>query len=253
MRRLLEGPADGVDPDDLYDAAAAAGRTAWVTWSAEGPPDTVDLVLAPADGNAAAPVAPPAELWPGEPDADRPETNDPSAASHHRELAAALRSHLAERLPDYMVPSAVVILDALPLTANGKVDRTALPDPDPAGTAGSRPPRTPREKLLCTLFADLLGLGRVGVQDSFFGLGGDSVLSVRLVSRAREHGLPLTTRDVFEHHTAAALAAALEGREPEGEPTGGPPDPGATAPRPISADELAELEDELGADWEEMQ
>ncbi|MFH8254109.1 amino acid adenylation domain-containing protein [Streptomyces roseolus] len=251
-RRLLEGPADGVDPEDLYGAAAAAGRTAWVTWSAEGPPDTVDLVLAPAGGDGAAPVAPPAELWPGDPDADRPETNDPTAGSRHRELAARLRSHLAERLPDYMVPSAVVVLDALPLTANGKVDRNALPDPDPAGTDAGRPPRTPREKLLCTLFADLLGLGRVGVQDSFFGLGGDSVLSVRLVSRAREHGLPLTTRDVFEHHTAAALAAALEGREPEGEPTGGPPDPDA-APQPLGVDELAELEDELGADWEETQ
>ncbi|MFF9473365.1 amino acid adenylation domain-containing protein [Streptomyces roseolus] len=253
VRRILDGPADGVDPEDLYDAAAAAGRTAWVTWSAEGRPDTVDLVLAPADGGGAAPVAPPAELWPGEPDADRAETNDPSAGAHHRELAARLRSHLAERLPDYMVPSAVVVLDALPLTANGKVDRNALPDPDPAGTDAGRPPHTPREKLLCALFADLLGLGRVGVQDSFFALGGDSVLSVRLVSRARAQGLPLTTRDVFEHHTVAALAAALEGREPEDEPAGDPPDPGATAPRPISVEELAELEDELGADWEEMQ
>ncbi|MFE9727904.1 amino acid adenylation domain-containing protein [Streptomyces sp. NPDC005794] len=252
VRRLLEGPVDGVDPEDLYAIAAAAGRTAWVTWSAEGPPDTVDLVLAPASGDGAAEVAPPAELWPYEPAADRPWTNDPSAALHHRELAAELRTHLAERLPDYMVPSAVVVLDTLPLTANGKVDRAALPDPDPAGAAGRRPPSTPREELLCRLFAELLGLGRVGVQDSFFGLGGDSVLSVRLVSRAREQGLPLTTRDVFEYHTVAALAAALEDREPEQGPAGDRPGPGA-APRPISVDELAELEDELGADWEEMQ
>ncbi|MFD1832209.1 amino acid adenylation domain-containing protein [Streptomyces desertarenae] len=251
-RRLLDGPAGGVDPEDLYDVAAAAGRTAWVCWSAEGPPDTVDLVLAPADGGGAAEVAPPAELWPYEPDADRPQANDPSAALRNRELAAGLRAYLAGRLPDYMVPSAVVVLGALPLTANGKVDRAALPDPDTAGAAGGRPPRTPREELLCRLFADLLGLNRVGTEDSFFSLGGDSILSVRLVSRAREQGLPLTTRDVFEHHTVAALAAALDGREPEQTAADGRPDPVA-GPRPVSAEELAELEEELGADWEEMQ
>ncbi|SFL53980.1 non-ribosomal peptide synthetase [Streptomyces pini] len=255
-QRLLDGPADGMDPEDLYEVAAAAGRTAWVHWSAAGPADTVDLVLDPPDGevpaeSGAARVAPPAELWPYEPDPDRPWTNDPSAPQRDRELAAELREHLAGRLPDYMVPSAVVVLDAFPLTANGKVDRAALPDPDPAGAAGNRPPETPREELLCRLFAELLGLSRVGTEDSFFGLGGDSILSVRLVGRAREQGLPLTTRDVFEHHTVAALARALEGREQERDtPEHDGAEPGA---RPISAEELAELEEEFGTEWEETQ
>ncbi|MFE7617371.1 amino acid adenylation domain-containing protein, partial [Streptomyces sp. NPDC057496] len=258
-RRLLDGPADGMDPEDLYEVAAAAGRTAWVCWSAGGPPDTVDLVLAPA-GSGAAQVAPPAELWPYEPDPDRPRTNDPSAPQRDRELAAELREHLAGRLPDYMTPSAVVVLDALPLTANGKVDRAALPDPDPAGAAGNRLPGTPREELLCRLFAELLGMSRVGTEDSFFGLGGDSILSVRLVSRARERGLPLTTRDVFEHHTVAALARALDDRERE-RAAADPEDaraslaPAGAGPgtRPVSAEELAELEEELGMEWEENQ
>ncbi|PYS27789.1 MAG: non-ribosomal peptide synthetase, partial [Acidobacteria bacterium] len=122
--------------------------------------------------------------------------------------ADALRESLAQVLPDYLVPAAIVSLDALPLSANGKLDRKALPAPDFTGDQPSRLPRTPQEEAFCSLFAEILGVPRVGVDDSFFELGGDSILAIQLVSRARRRGLALTTRDIFQHPTVAALVTA---------------------------------------------
>ncbi|MFE7620583.1 amino acid adenylation domain-containing protein, partial [Streptomyces sp. NPDC057496] len=121
----------------------------------------------------------------------------------------ALRAHAAAILPEYMVPAAIVVLDALPMTANGmKVDRKALPAPE-FGRPGTRTaPRTGTEATLCGLFAEVLGLAEVGAHDSFFELGGDSIMSIQLVTRARAAGLGLTPKDVFTHRTVAALAAA---------------------------------------------
>src|ERR1700736_2168739 len=125
---------------------------------------------------------------------------------------ATLRAHLGQSLPDYMVPAAIVLLDALPLTPNGKLDRKALPAPDFGVTNDSwLAPRTPREELLCLLFAETLGLPRVGIEDSFFELGGDSISSIQLVSRARKAGLVITPRDVFQYQNVAALAAIASG------------------------------------------
>ncbi|WP_328489127.1 non-ribosomal peptide synthase/polyketide synthase [Streptomyces zaomyceticus] len=138
----------------------------------------------------------------------------------------ALRAHVAAALPEYMVPSAVVTLDVLPLTLNGKLDRRALPAPvygtDRDGT-GRRGPRTEREKALCALFADVLGLDDAGIDDSFFDLGGDSIMSIQLVSRARRAGLELSVRDIFEQRTVAALAEVVTetGGTPAEEPGAG--------------------------------
>ncbi|MEV6752603.1 amino acid adenylation domain-containing protein [Streptomyces sp. NPDC051214] len=118
-----------------------------------------------------------------------------------------LRAHVAKTLPEYMVPTAVITLDALPVTRNGKVDRDALPAPDFAGKVTGREPRTETEAVLCALTAELLGLERVGPDDSFFELGGDSIMSMQLVARARRANLLLTAQDVFEHETPAGLAA----------------------------------------------
>ncbi|MFG2877361.1 non-ribosomal peptide synthase/polyketide synthase [Streptomyces sp. NPDC048337] len=124
--------------------------------------------------------------------------------------AQDLAAHLATALPDYMVPAAVVELPELPLTSVGKLDRRALPVPDYGRGAGTgRAPRNRREEILCGLFAQILGLEQVGIDDGFFDLGGDSIMSIQLVSRARKAGLVLTARDVFVHRTVAELAAAV--------------------------------------------
>ncbi|WP_112267764.1 non-ribosomal peptide synthase/polyketide synthase [Lentzea terrae] len=126
--------------------------------------------------------------------------------------ALQLRTWLKQTLPDYMVPSAFVVLDRLPLSTSGKVDRRALPapqrlrEPDPSGTA----PRTETERQLADVWAAVLGAGLLGVEDNFFALGGDSILSIQVVSRARQAGLRLTSKDIFRHQTIAELAVVVQ-------------------------------------------
>ncbi|MEU8074813.1 amino acid adenylation domain-containing protein [Catellatospora citrea] len=123
----------------------------------------------------------------------------------------ALREHLKRTLPDYMVPAALMAVERLPLTVNGKLDVRALPKATVVTGAASRPPATPAEQTLCELFAQLLGLPAVGVEDSFFDLGGHSLLAIRLVSRARTAlGAQLSIRDLFEAPTVAQLAARID-------------------------------------------
>ncbi|MDQ0377609.1 non-ribosomal peptide synthetase [Amycolatopsis thermophila] len=119
-----------------------------------------------------------------------------------------LRERVAAALPDHMVPAAVVAVEEFPLTRNDKLDVKALPAPDYPTT--SRAPATELEKCIAGLFADVLGLPQVGADDSFFALGGDSIVSMRLVSKARGAGLAFTPRDVFEQRTVAALAQVAE-------------------------------------------
>ncbi|GAA3958008.1 hypothetical protein Aau02nite_08100 [Amorphoplanes auranticolor] len=124
--------------------------------------------------------------------------------------ADRLRTALTAELPDHMVPAAFVFLDALPVDPNGKLDRRALPAPD-LTTAPDRyvAPRTGIERTLASIWADVLGVPRVGVEDDFFALGGDSILSIQVVSRAKAAGLQLTSRELFRHPNIAALAAVV--------------------------------------------
>ncbi|WP_338673515.1 amino acid adenylation domain-containing protein [Streptomyces sp. SCSIO 30461] len=155
-------------------------------------------------------------------------------------LAGVLVRRVGEVLPDYMVPSVVVLEGGLPLTPNGKVDRAALPVPggDGGGADGgeggrSRGPVGAVEELLCGLFAELLGRERVGVDADFFALGGDSISSIRLVSRARAKGVVITAREVFRHRTVEALAAHARLRQPKAKPgaeTAKPAEETASAP-----------------------
>ncbi|MFX0580327.1 amino acid adenylation domain-containing protein [Nocardia nepalensis] len=117
-----------------------------------------------------------------------------------------LREFCAHRLPGHMVPGSITVLEALPLTGNGKIDRRALPEPEPVETAPVRAAGTATERALCTMFAEILGASTVGAESSFFALGGDSIMAIQLVSRARAEGMIFTARDVFEHPTPAELA-----------------------------------------------
>ncbi|MET7597397.1 amino acid adenylation domain-containing protein [Streptomyces sp. NPDC005481] len=126
--------------------------------------------------------------------------------------SAELRKFTAARLPDYMVPSAFVALDRLPLGPTGKPDRSALPEPE-FGTESYREPGTDTEKIITAAYADVLGVDRVGVDDDFFAAGGDSLRSIQVVARARARGLELSTREIFECRTAARLAEAAHDRQ----------------------------------------
>ncbi|BAY23353.1 amino acid adenylation domain protein [Calothrix sp. NIES-2100] len=123
-----------------------------------------------------------------------------------------LRQFMQERLPEYMVPTAFVILNAIPLNANGKVDYQALPALELAVELEKTyiAPRTPQEELLAKIWAEILGLQQVGIDDNFFELGGDSILSIQVISKANQAGLQLTPKQLFEHQTIAELAAVAQ-------------------------------------------
>ncbi|MFE7469041.1 amino acid adenylation domain-containing protein, partial [Streptomyces sp. NPDC057499] len=132
------------------------------------------------------------------------------AADGARADVAELRGHVSDALPEYMVPSAFMVLDAIPLTTNGKVDRRALPAPQTAHTTNGRAPRTPQEEVLCGLFAAVLGLPSVTIDDHFFHRGGHSVLGTRLISRIRRaFGVQLGVKDLFRNPTVLALSECV--------------------------------------------
>ncbi len=135
----------------------------------------------------------------------------PSDAASLDNLLPTLAAFLRERLPEHMIPAAIVPLAAIPLTANGKIDRRALPAPGFTHAAPSAyvAPRTDAEKALARVWADVLAVDRVGIHDNFFELGGDSIISIRILARARRAGFHLSPRQIFEHPTIAELAAVL--------------------------------------------
>ncbi len=131
---------------------------------------------------------------------------------------SAVRQQLGQRLPDYMVPAAIVELEVLPLTPNGKLDRRALPAPkwDANARGGYEPPEREIERKLAEIWEEVLGVERVGRRDNFFELGGHSLLGVKMIERMRREGLATEVRTLFREPTLEGLARAIEGvREAE--------------------------------------
>jgi amino acid adenylation domain-containing protein len=209
LRRLAQTAPDkrGIEPEAVLALAVECGYTASLTWAASGMADCFDAILVK-KGAALPDLRPPAAPRPWHTYA-----NNPLQAKFNRELLPELRRHLKSKLPDYMLPEAFVLLNSLPLTPNGKIDRQALPAPEAyrldladAYTA----PRTPLEKTLAQLWAEVLRLERVGINDNFFEVGGHSLMATRLISAIHttfQVDLPL--RSLFEAPTIARQAELL--------------------------------------------
>ncbi|MFJ1538915.1 amino acid adenylation domain-containing protein [Micromonospora chalcea] len=212
---LVASAADpaAVEPEQLRRLADETGYRLDLDWSGHGPAGDLAVVLRrlAADGRPETPLPRLAEPPAAEP---RWESfvND-ALGRRARRLLPRLQAALGEQLPDYMAPSAYVFLDALPLTPNNKVDRTALPAPESGRrqvTSAYVAPRTPVEEVIAGIWAETLGVDRVGVRDDFFALGGHSLLSTRMVARVREaFGVDVPLHKVFTDPTVAGLTRAL--------------------------------------------
>jgi amino acid adenylation domain-containing protein/non-ribosomal peptide synthase protein (TIGR01720 family) len=210
-----------IDPDALCSLASDLGLRAEIACSLVNP-FSFDAAFLPREAalnvhffNSEPPLA--SSQW----------GNDPLRNKRTRTLTRRLRDLLTQHLPDYMVPSTIVLLDRIPLTPNGKVDRRALPAVDrSAAEERYTAPRTGIEQALARIWSEVLGVDRVGVHDNFFDLGGDSILSIQVASRGADLGLQVNTRLIFQHQTIAELAVALrdepcfEGSTEEVRPTG---------------------------------
>ncbi|WP_407155120.1 MupA/Atu3671 family FMN-dependent luciferase-like monooxygenase [Bradyrhizobium sp. STM 3557] len=216
LGEVAVGPS-GIDPEDVR--ALDANYEVAIEWSAAGP-GYFDAVFRLR--NAAEPANAPTEIAVMDSDlavadistyANRPA----SRAAAGSNLVPALRQHLRSTLPEHMVPSAFVTLEALPLTPNGKLDRQALPAPDGARHETATPfvpPATDVERKLAAIFQELLGLSEIGIDDNFFDLGANSLMMVRVVERIRtEFGIKMSVVRVFQFPTLGGLAAAIAGSE----------------------------------------
>ncbi|UGQ10829.1 amino acid adenylation domain-containing protein [Yinghuangia sp. ASG 101] len=196
-----------VEPEVLYALGENHGYVVAATWT-PGAPGAFDAVFSRPEGADTAAVMGTYAVSGARRGSLAAYANSPAAGRNAGTFVPRLRAYLRERLPEYMVPSTFVVLDRLPLTVNGKLDREALPAPDAgAGRKPGRAAATPAEKALCLLFAEVLGVADVGAEDSFFDLGGHSLLAARLAAKARATlGVDLAIRDVFGAPTPAALA-----------------------------------------------
>ncbi|MEV4224416.1 amino acid adenylation domain-containing protein [Nonomuraea sp. NPDC049725] len=218
LRLLEEGPADEIFPLDglrpgTPDAAPAGPGLTCHRSPSPGRPGRYDQVVTPAAVEG---------LISSEDGGDGPLTNAPAARMGDEWFAAELRERLLERLPDHMVPTEINVLAELPLTPSGKVDRTALRPRPAVSQAAYEPPRGQAEELLAKLAAGLLGVPRVGRNDDFFALGGESILALQLVNKARQAGVTITAQAVFRHPTIQGMAeaAASQADPPRTRPAG---------------------------------
>ncbi|GHG76385.1 non-ribosomal peptide synthetase [Comamonas sp. JC664] len=204
-------PEPGIDPESLHQLAEALSLDLALDWSRGGADGAFDAVFTPASKRVEGPIALFGNAPEPVPGARR--ANDPLRGRVERRLESELRKRAQAHLPEYMVPASIMVIDALPLTENGKVDRRALPVP--AVSHGLETayvePRTGEEEILASIFAELLGAERVGVHESFFDLGGHSLLATQVVSRIRAVlGVEIPLRTFFGSPTVGGLAAAVQ-------------------------------------------
>ncbi|OBB23887.1 hypothetical protein A5792_31400 [Mycolicibacterium peregrinum] len=195
---------NAVAPEQLYRLGESAGYRVAVTWGVQA--GTVDAVFIAATEGGPVPALTDLYLAPIDARQRGDYANDP----HTNAKVSAVRQWLSERLPEYMVPTQIVVLAEMPLTSSGKIDRRALPAPTFVATS-FRAPQTPTEKTVAEVFTEVLGLGRVGLDDDFFALGGDSLIAIRVCARLQSAlGREVPVRYLFEAPTVGVLADYLD-------------------------------------------
>jgi microcystin synthetase protein McyA len=205
-------PEIGVEPDEFYALAEALSYSLVVTWSDTSVSDYYDVIFVQRQSQGRIPkrVFTPTQKqtqrdW-------RLYANQPLQPKLKRQLIPQLRSYLETHLPEYMMPNAFVMLDAIPLTANGKIDRRALPSPEQIRLELADtfvPPCTPIEEILALIWAEVLGIEQVGIHDNFFELGGDSIRGIQAIAKARQMGCDFSLPQLFQHQTIQELASLV--------------------------------------------
>ncbi|NEO45896.1 MAG: amino acid adenylation domain-containing protein [Moorea sp. SIO4A3] len=214
LRQKLESKeVNGIDPERLYELSSDLGYSLELCWSGQENPELMDGVFVRSELAQEGIVLTPltqksvvASNW-------HHYGTNPLSSEVRKQLVPELREYLESRLPDYMVPSGLMVLSQLPLTPNGKVDRKALPVPDVTSSMSTEyvAPETQTQKALAEIWVEVLGIDKVGIHDNFFDLGGHSLLATQVVSRVRNiFGIELTLKRLFESPTIADIAKSLE-------------------------------------------
>ncbi|NET61734.1 MAG: AMP-binding protein, partial [Symploca sp. SIO2E6] len=211
-QKIQEQPVPGIDPEKLYQLSTSMGYSLELCWSAQGGVGSMDAVFVrrelAAEGMVLTPLTQKSVV---ERNWHRYVTN-PLVSQVAKQLIPQWREYLEEQLPEYMMPSGYVVLSQLPLTANGKIDRKALPAPDRASSLSTEfvAPQTKTQKALAEIWAQVLGIEQVGLNDNFFELGGQSLIATQVMSRIRQtFGIDLPLSILFENSTIAKLAAIV--------------------------------------------
>ena len=208
---LAQQPKVGINPEEFYQLGQQLSYTVHLSWWESSQDGSFDVVFCRHKANGA--IA----FWDNSSITTKPwidYTNNPLQGKLVQKLVPQVREFVQQKLPDYMMPSAFVLLNTLPLTPNGKIDRRALPTPDIATrniSTGFVLPRTPIEAQLAQIWSEVLGIERIGVKDNFFELGGHSLLATQVVSRINSaFGLDLSIQMMFESPTIAGIAAYVQ-------------------------------------------
>jgi len=212
LRQTVRELSDsGIDPEEIRALGEEAGYRVEARWPESGAAACFDAVFVPGSNGHDLPDP---GLGHGAAGEVNSYANNPLRPLIAERLLPELRAHLQEKLPDYMLPAAFVFLDSLPVTPNGKVDRRALPDSAPAGLnqrADFAPPRTPAEETLAKIWAETLGVDRIGIHDNLFEMGGHSLMVAQIVARLRDaFSVELPLRSLFERPTVGALAEHID-------------------------------------------
>ncbi|HEU5377016.1 MAG TPA: amino acid adenylation domain-containing protein [Ktedonobacteraceae bacterium] len=208
------GLKNGIDPEDIWDLSEQLPYNVDISWSHAGEVESYDVVFRRHDKSEIASES--LFITPEQSEQPRPwhtYANKPLNEQLTSEIVPELRRYLHAQIPDYMVPAMFMVLDAMPLTPSGKINRDSLPAPLKAMPEMEKDfiaPRNQAEETLASIWAEIIGVERVGIHNNFFELGGDSIRSILVTARANAAGLKLTSRQIFQYQTIAELAALVQ-------------------------------------------